>query len=191
MLERAKATARATLDVLAPFVLAGTPIVVVEPSCLATFRDEIPELLHDDPRATTLATLVRSLAEHLEVTGWVPSRPLSDVAVSVHPHCHERATGRPQATLQVLTRAGADVEMLDLGCCGLAGSFGYEAHQDDLSRQIAADRFLPGLADAATKGRRLVLDGFSCELQATHLSSLATTTLAQLLVEELDGPSRP
>ena len=191
MLERAKATARATLDVLAPFVLAGTPIVVVEPSCLATFRDEIPELLHDDPRATTLATLVRSLAEHLEVTGWVPSRPLSDVAVSVHPHCHERATGRPQATLQVLTRAGADVEMLDLGCCGLAGSFGYEAHHDDLSRQIAADRFLPGLADAATKGRRLVLDGFSCELQATHLSSLATTTLAQLLVEELDGPSRP
>jgi Fe-S oxidoreductase len=92
--------------------------------------------------------------------------------------------------VNVHTRAGFDVELLDLGCCGLAGSFGYEASHDDLSRQIAHDRFIPGLTRAAAT-RRLILDGFSCDLQAQHLSSLAPTSMAELMLEFLAPSSRP
>ena len=80
----------------------------------------------------------------------------------------------------MLARLGYQVDVLDLGCCGLAGSFGYERHHDELSRQIARDRFLPGLA-AASEAGPLLLDGFSCELQAHHLSDLTTTTFAELV----------
>jgi Fe-S oxidoreductase len=190
MLDTAKASARRVLDVLGPFLDRDLPVVVVEPSCLATFRDEFPQLLADDPRAARLAALSRSLAEHLDVTGWVPAQSAAGAAVSVHPHCHERATGGSGSTLTVLRRAGFDAELLDLGCCGLAGSFGYEKSHDALSRQIAADRFVPGLSAAAAT-RRLVIDGFSCDLQATQLTSLAHTTLAQLLLEHATRRTTP
>ncbi len=193
MLDKAKASARQVLDVLAPFLERGLPVVVAEPSCLATFRDEYPQLLATDPRAARLAAASRSVAEHLEAIHWTPDQPVTGVAVSVHPHCHERAIGASSATIAVLRRAGFDTQQLDLGCCGLAGSFGYEAGHDELSRRIAADRFLPGLAAAAAT-RGIVIDGFSCDLQASQLSAVAHQTLSQLLVSHFgagtDGSNR-
>ncbi|MBU6515193.1 MAG: FAD-binding oxidoreductase [Acidobacteriota bacterium] len=180
MLDRARASASRVLDVLSPYLEKGVPVVVVEPSCLAAFRDEFVGLLAHDPRAARLASLSRSLAEHLDTLEWSPPDPVSRGRVSVHPHCHQRATGGSGAEANVLTRLGYAVDVLDLGCCGLAGSFGYERHHDELSREIARDRFLPGLAAAAEKGP-LLLDGFSCELQAHHLSDLTTTSFAELV----------
>jgi FAD/FMN-containing dehydrogenase/Fe-S oxidoreductase len=188
MLTRARTSARRVLDVLSPYLDRGLPVIVVEPSCLATFKDEFPQLLNDDPRAHRLASLSRSLAEHLDATKWAPSTDHPRGPVSVHPHCHQRATGGSQSDVNVLSRVGFDVELLDLGCCGLAGSFGYEAHHDELSRRIAADRFIPGITRAALSGP-LVLDGFSCDLQASQLTSLEPTSLAELLWETL-RPSR-
>jgi FAD/FMN-containing dehydrogenase/Fe-S oxidoreductase len=189
MLTAARASARRVLDVLAPYLDLGLPIVVPEPSCRATFKDEIPQLLSDDPRAGRLAALSRSLAEHLDATAWAPVTPVARGPVSVHPHCHQRATGGSQSDVNVLTRAGFDVELLDLGCCGLAGSFGYEASHDVISRQIAEDRFIPGITSAANSGP-LVLDGFSCDIQARQLTSLAPLSLAELLLSSL-RPARP
>jgi Fe-S oxidoreductase len=104
--------------------------------------------------------------------------------VSVHPHCHQRATGGSQSDVNVLTRAGFEVELLDVGCCGLAGSFGYEADHDALSRLIAEDRFIPGITCAAKTGP-LVLDGFSCDIQARQLTSLTPLSLAEVLLSSL------
>jgi len=187
MLTKAKATARQLLDVLDPYVQRGLAIVVVEPSCLAAFKDEIPQLLADDPRAYQLAVASRSLAEHLDAIQWRPRDPTPRGLVSVHPHCHQRATGGSRADVDVLTRAGFEVDVLDLGCCGLAGSFGYEASHDELSRLIAEDRFVPGITRAARAGH-LVLDGFSCDLQAQHLTSLTPTSLAELLLSAMAPP---
>ena len=181
MLTKARTSALRVLDVLWPYLERGIPVVVVEPSCLATFRDEFVQLVGDDPRAQRLATLSRSLAEHLDATGWAPSTTEPRGTVSIHPHCHERATGGSRAEVNVLERMGFDVRLLDLGCCGLAGSFGYEAHHDDLSREIARDRFIPGLTAAALAGP-IILDGFSCDLQASHLSDLVTTNFAELVL---------
>ncbi|HTW98926.1 MAG TPA: FAD-binding and (Fe-S)-binding domain-containing protein, partial [Acidimicrobiales bacterium] len=118
------------LDVLDPYIAAGIPVVVVEPSCLAAFRDELPGLLAGDPRAARLTGLARSLAEHLEATDWEPRSRL-EARVTVHPHCHQRATAGTAAERHVLERAGYEVTVLDVGCCGLAGSFGFEASHDE------------------------------------------------------------
>jgi FAD/FMN-containing dehydrogenase/Fe-S oxidoreductase len=182
MLERARSSALNVLDVLAPYLNAGLPVVVPEPSCLATFRDEIPGLLAHDPRAARLASLGRSLNEHLVAIAWTAPAAMGDRRVGVHPHCHQRAVQATDADERVLAAAGFGVESLDLGCCGLAGSFGYRREHDSLSRQIANDRFLPGITECASHAT-VVLDGFSCRLQAAHLSDVTTTSSAELLAE--------
>lgn len=182
MLSLARKTARGVLDALDEHLANEVPIVVPEPSCLAAFRDEIPRVLSDDPRAAKLASLSRSLTEHLAAIDWPwPELPPGG-SVKVHPHCHERATRSSSVDRDVLARAGFEVEILDLGCCGLAGSFGFEKEHDELSRRIAADRFLPGIKDT---GATLVLDGFSCQIQAAQLAGVATTTTAELLARRL------
>jgi Fe-S oxidoreductase len=184
MLGLAASTARKALDALDEFLTAGIPIVVPEPSCLAVFRDEMPKLCPDDPRAAKLASLSRSLSEHLEVIGWVAPNAASNQHVSIHPHCHQRAVRTTSSDERVLSSAGFDVEVLDLGCCGLAGSFGFQKDHDALSRQIAQDRFLPGIVRSALDGP-VILDGFSCQLQADELAKLPTTSTAELLAELL------
>jgi len=179
MLTMARRAATQVLDVLEPFLAQGLPIVVAEPSCLAAFRDEMPELLPEDPRAPLLASSARSLAEHLVTRSWsAPTRPRGPVAI--HPHCHERATTTGHADAEILQRLGFAVTVLDVGCCGLAGSFGYQREHDEMSRAIAAERFVPALVAHAQRGP-VVVDGFSCQLQGEHLTEVHTTTLAALV----------
>jgi Fe-S oxidoreductase len=182
MLGRAQATLRHTLDVLSEHIAAGRPVVVPEPSCLAVFRDELPDLLADDPRAAALASLARSLPEHLVAIGAdIPRHPEPGPAV-VQPHCHQRAI-RAVAPDQVVLRAmGFDVTVLDVGCCGLAGSFGYRAEHAAISKQIAEQGVLPALADA-TSDAVVVADGFSCATQIRQLAGRRTRHLAELLAE--------
>ncbi|MCU1490320.1 MAG: linked oxidase domain protein [Acidimicrobiaceae bacterium] len=191
MLGLARRTLARVLDVLGPALAAGTPIVVLEPSCLATFRDELVELFPDDPRARLLAGLSRSLAEHLrqrgdlaEVLRGASADSGTPRAVAVHPHCHQRAIGGTDAEREVLEAAGFEVTELNAGCCGLAGSFGFRAEHDALSREIAATGFLPALAALGPEVAR-VMDGFSCSTQATHLGEDPGTSLAELLAKVL------
>jgi FAD/FMN-containing dehydrogenase/Fe-S oxidoreductase len=181
MLTLARRALTRVLDILQPFLQAGTPVVVVEPSCLATFRDELPDLLAGDRRAPVLAGLARSLAEHLEAIDWRPEAPLPGAHAVVHPHCHQRATAGTAAERRVLARAGCTVEVLDVGCCGLAGSFGFRREHDALSRRIGEDKFAPALRDLSATGE-LVVDGFSCRTQACHLGAPAGSSLAELLL---------
>ena len=198
MLDQARATLRRLLDVLTPYVDAGCDVVVPEPSCLAAFRDELPKLLADDPRAARLAGAARSLAEHLlgssaleALVRAAPPLPDGTGTVLVQPHCHGRAIGTPAADRQVLARLGYDARLLDAGCCGLAGAFGYKAEHDEVSREIAQQWWIPRLA-AQAGSAPVVLDGFSCSIQLEHLDPArhaTSTTLAALCAARL-APGR-
>jgi FAD/FMN-containing dehydrogenase/Fe-S oxidoreductase len=194
MLKLARRTLSGVLDVLEPYLAAGVPVVVPEPSCLASFRDELPALLSADPRAQQLANLARSPAEQLlampafteRFAAAAPSYGRYGNAV-VHPHCHARAAGTTAADRDVLELLGYDATVLDAGCCGLAGSFGFNASHESLSRQIGNDQWLPRVREAAADAT-LVIDGFSCVLQAQHLGGPESDTLVDLVHQRLDDP---
>jgi Fe-S oxidoreductase len=178
MLDVARRSLRRLLKVLGPWVTAGVPVVVAEPSCLAAFRDELPHLLADDPRSAKLASLARSPAEHLVANGHTArlaaDGPGTDVGRAVvHAHCHQRAVVGTDADQAVLAALGYEVEVLDAGCCGLAGSFGFDAHHEPVSRTIGEDLWLPKVRAALGNGdgrrAQLVVDGFSCHTQLEHL----------------------
>jgi FAD/FMN-containing dehydrogenase/Fe-S oxidoreductase len=196
MLGQARRSLRHVLDVLDPWTSRDTPVVVLEPTCLATFRDELPALLPDDPRSAALASLARSPAEHLlastafneAVAARREGRGLTvRPRAVVHPHCHGRAVGAPASDRAVLERLGLAASVLDAGCCGLAGSFGYRAEHEHLSRRIGTEQWLPkvraaiGDADDTT----LVVDGYGCEMQLHHLSDLESTPLITLVRQAL------
>ncbi len=191
---RALATLVGVLD---PWTSRGIPVVVPEPSCLAAFRDELPALLPDDPRAARLASLSRSPAEHLirspGFTASVARAPTTAALASdspdivVHPHCHGRAVGTPPADREVLELLGFRPVILDAGCCGMAGSFGYRAEHEPMSRRIGLEQWLPAVR-AAVEGPRtdLVVDGFSCAMQLEQLSDLESTPLISVVRRCLD-----
>ncbi len=166
------------VEALWPAASAGVPVVVLEPGCLSVFRDELVALRRDDPRATTVAGAVRSLGE------LVVERDLDVTSVGgsavLHGHCHTRALGGVDADAEALRRADVDVEVLDAGCCGLAGSFGFRAGQRAaVSVAAAEDRFLPALRAA---GRAVaVSDGWSCRTQAHELGGIRVHHLAEVL----------
>jgi len=191
MLDLARRTLTRLLDVLAPFIERGLPVVVPEPSCLAAFRDELPKLLHTDPRAAKLADLARSPAEHLLATNAVDRlpRPPEPADVLIHPHCHARAIHADDPDRVLLQRLGHRVTLADAGCCGLAGSFGFSAEHEPISRTIGERHWLPGLSDATPPGGTLVIDGFSCATQYSHLAPDGSPRPVTL-VDMLSAPPR-
>lgn len=180
----------------------GVPVVVPEPSCLSSFRDELPNLLADDPRAHRLAGLARSLSEHLLATGAVAPRGSKQAAaqpdrdtVIVHPHCQGRATTGTASDELVLKRLGYRPTTLDAGCCGLAGSFSFSAKTAEVGEQIARDYWLPKLhvaldsAAAANGGApvTVAMDGFSCVTQLKQLDGMPQRTIPSLIAEAMRG----
>ncbi|MBO0715571.1 MAG: hypothetical protein J2P59_12500, partial [Acidimicrobiales bacterium] len=163
---------------------AGCPVVVLEPSCLATFKDELLGMLPDDPGARRLAdqavTLSGLLAER--APDWSPPRP--EVPVLLAAHCHQRAVVGLDAEQGLLTRLGATFEVPDTGCCGLAGSFGYEADKYDLSMACGERALFPRVREAGS-GTAVVADGFSCRSQIAHGTGREALHLAQLLASRL------
>jgi Fe-S oxidoreductase len=161
------------VDRLHPHAERGVPIVGCEPSCILTLRDEYLDLLPDDARVRTVAEHVRPLAELLGSAvddGSLvldPSSPVSGRRIVVHGHCHEKAITGTAATVALLRRIpGAQVEELDAGCCGMAGSFGFEREHYELSMRIAGLRLFPALEAA---GDALVAaTGVSCRQQISH-----------------------
>ena len=198
MLDLAKRSLRRLLSVLGPWVAAGVPVVVPEPSCLATFRQELPALLPGDDRAVRLASLARSPAEYWVASGqldrWPAAHRLrSGIPVLVHPHCHERSVVGTGPDEHVLRQLGFDVQVLDAGCCGLAGSFGFNGHHEPTSRKIGEDFWLPRirarLQAVDDERARLVMDGFSCQTQLSHLGPdllPRVTTLPALLRQQVE-----
>ncbi|MGZ5401917.1 MAG: FAD-binding and (Fe-S)-binding domain-containing protein [Aeromicrobium sp.] len=170
---------------LHPYVVAGVPIVGLEPSCLGVLRSDAVELL-DDPRAVDVAKGVFTLAELLARTqSWV-APDLSGKKVIVQPHCHHASVMGFEADMALLASTGATIERLS-GCCGLAGNFGVEKGHYEVSVQVAEQQLLPAVR-AAGEGTIILADGFSCRTQLDDLMGVEAIHLAQLL-QMAGGPS--
>ena len=171
---------RRTLRILAPDLRASTPVVVLEPSCAAVFRSDLPDLLYGDEDAARLAGQTVTLAELLrdQAADWHP--PALDARAIVQPHCHQHAVLGMDADRALLADHGVDAEILDAGCCGLAGNFGFERGHYDVSMKCAEHALLPAVR-AADEDTLILADGFSCRTQieqadtgrrAIHLAEL-------------------
>jgi len=172
---------------LAAAELAGhDPVVLLEPSCAAMLRLDLPELLPDDPRAASLARRVTTLAEALDRIAYVaPSGPaIPAPAALLQPHCHQQAVLGLDADRRVLARAGIEVGTELAGCCGLAGNFGAERGHEAISRAVAELELLPALESAAPD-TPVLADGFSCRTQIEALSGRRAWHLAEVLAERL------
>ncbi|MFD9032958.1 FAD-binding and (Fe-S)-binding domain-containing protein [Streptomyces sp. NPDC059567] len=180
-LDRARKAMRRTLDVMEP--KPGHPVVVLEPSCAATLRTDLPELLPDDPRARTLASSVRTFAEALEefAPEWEP--PRLDHPVAGQTHCHQHAVLGDDADRRLRERMGL-VGELSGGCCGLAGNFGFEPGHYEVSVACAEDQLLPAVR-AAADNAVLLADGFSCRTQLDDLAGRRARHIAEVLAEAL------
>ena len=173
-------------------IRAGVRMVGVEPSCVASFRDELPNLLPDDEDAKRLAKQTLTLSEFLREhtpDDWQPPR-LSRHAI-VHRHCHHQAVMGFDADRWLLERIGLDFEVLDSGCCGMAGSFGFEREHHDISVRIGERALLPAVREAALD-TLVIADGFSCKTQVSELSDRRPLHLAQVMrMANERGPDGP
>ncbi|MDU2793981.1 MAG: FAD-binding and (Fe-S)-binding domain-containing protein [Actinomyces sp.] len=168
------------LGVLAPFAASGIPIVGVEPSCTAVLRDDLLDLLPEDPRSALVAGATRTLAEVLSALPASARRlpSLEGVEIVAQPHCHHYSVMGWDADQALLESLGARVTRLE-GCCGLAGNFGMEAGHYDLSVAVASHSLLPSLS--AKPDAVYLADGFSCRTQAAQLADRGGVHLATLL----------
>jgi Fe-S oxidoreductase len=184
-----------TIRALKPELQAGRKLVVLEPSCAAVFRSDAAELLGSDD-ARLIARQTRTLAELLEETGWQPPAQAGTGRKAIaQVHCHQHAIMGFDADQRLLKAAGVELDVLDSGCCGLAGNFGFERGHYDVSAACAEQGLWPAVRDAAP-GTAILADGFSCRTQiqagrldreGNHLAEL----LAGLIDAQRDGAAQP
>jgi FAD/FMN-containing dehydrogenase/Fe-S oxidoreductase len=179
MLPTAKRLLRRILKTMATEIRAGVPFVGLEPSCTAVFRDELTNLFPHDEDAKRLSEQFFTLAELLTAEGYEP--PAVGARVLVHGHCHHKAIMGMDADKALLEKTGAEIAAPDTGCCGLAGSFGYEAGEKyDISLKVGEHDLIPKVR-AATPGTIVVTDGFSCRSQIEQMAGRRALHLAELL----------
>ncbi len=183
MLTAAKRRLAEILESLRGEIEAGTPIVGLEPSCISVFRDEMLRFFPDDPLARRLSQQALFLTEFLVKTGTVPALGMQGRAI-VHPHCHERASLCLDDDLAVLKATGLELTVLDAGCCGMAGAFGFERDHYEVSRAVGERVLLPAVREAPPE-TYIVTNGFSCREQITQLAGRRVWHVAELLEKGL------
>jgi FAD/FMN-containing dehydrogenase/Fe-S oxidoreductase len=176
----ARRTLRRSLWLIEPWLAAGVPVVGLEPSCTAALRADAAELLPDHPLLPALRTGVLTFAEllarHLDE---LPRRGGTAIA---QVHCHQHAELGYEADTAVLAALGIDTEVLDSGCCGLAGNFGFERGHYEVSMACAERVLLPAVR-AAEPGVEVLADGFSCRTQLRQAGTREPVHLAQLAAQ--------
>jgi FAD/FMN-containing dehydrogenase/Fe-S oxidoreductase len=183
LLERARELLVNVLDDLADEIADGVPLVGLEPGCLSVFKDELLKQLPDHAHARRLSAQTFLFSDFVvrEAFDW----PKLDAEVVVHGHCHQKALFGMQGDTALLERLGVKWKLLDTGCCGMAGSFGFNAEHNALSEKIGEDKLFPAIR--STAARTIVLtNGFSCREQiaqgtgrhALHIAQLAQRALA-------------
>jgi FAD/FMN-containing dehydrogenase/Fe-S oxidoreductase len=189
-LDLAERQLRQILDELRPEIEAGVPLIGLEPSCLAVFRDELVNLFPHDQDAARLSKQSYLLSEFLEKEGYDPPR-LRRKAV-VHGHCHHKAIMKMDAEEKTLRKMGLDFNVLDSGCCGMAGAFGFEQGDHyDVSMKCGERVLLPAVRRAA-KDALIIADGFSCREQIAQTTGRRALHLAQVIQMAMrEGPGGP
>jgi Fe-S oxidoreductase len=185
MLGMAKRTLRRVLDGMSGPIEEGWPVVVLEPSCASVFRDELRKLMPHDEHARRLVAQTLTLDELLQrhAPDWEPPRVKGKALV--HPHCHRNALIGPCGQHELLARTGVDAELTNAGCCGMAGSFGYEAGERyEVSMKVGERVLLPAVRQA-DPDTVLVADGFSCRSQIEAGTGRRALHTAELLARGL------
>jgi FAD/FMN-containing dehydrogenase/Fe-S oxidoreductase len=191
MLDRAKRLLLETLDVLWPKIEMGIPVVGLEPSCVAVFRDELCNLFPNDDRAHRLAQQTFLLSEFLEKRAKHFRLPRLERKALIHGHCHHKAVAKMTDEEAVLKRMGVDFTAPAPGCCGMAGSFGFEEEKYDVSCAVGELELLPAVRKAPPE-TLIIADGFSCREQIAQCTEREALHLAEVLEMALrEGPRGP
>ena len=194
MLDEAQRYLRRILTRFEREIDAGTPFVVLEPACASVFRDEMTNLFPGDEVAKRLASQALLLGEFLARHAPDFSPPTLDGrSAIVHGHCHQKAIMGMEDDLALLRRLGVRHELLDSGCCGMAGSFGFARDKADLSVRIGERVLLPAVREAASDCL-VVADGFSCReqiAQCTGRAALHLAEVARMALRSGEAANRP
>ncbi|PYP92708.1 MAG: FAD-binding oxidoreductase [Candidatus Angelobacter sp. Gp1-AA117] len=179
MLDTAKQLLNELLRTLRPHIAAGTPVIGLEPSCVSVFRDEMTNLLPKNLDAIRLKEQTFLLSEFLVKKANYHPPQLKRKAV-VHGHCHHKSILKFDSEQELLKRTGLDFQVLDSGCCGMAGSFGFEAEKYDVSVQVGERVLLPAVRKAGPE-TLIIADGFSCFEQIDDLVGRKALHIAEVL----------
>jgi Fe-S oxidoreductase len=188
MLDTARAYLRTDLTTLQPAIEMGIPVVGLEPSCTAVFRDELVEMMPEQRDAKRLSENTFYLSEFLNrhAEGWTPPRVGGKALV--HVHCHHKSVIGKEDEFELLRKMGVAAREPEAGCCGLAGSFGFEAGHYDVSMAVGERNLLPAVRGAAPD-ERVIANGFSCETQIHQGAGRMPQHLAEVIASAL--PRRP
>jgi Fe-S oxidoreductase len=192
MLSLAQRSLKQVLRALREDIHDGVPLVGLEPSCVSVFKDEMLSMLPRDEDAKRLSKQTFVLSEFLENSGYSPPA-LTRTAV-VQGHCHHKAVLKMDAEQSLMSKLGLNYQLLDDGCCGMAGSFGFEQEKFDVSIAVGERGLLPAVREAGSDVL-IVADGFSCREQISQTTDRRGLHLAQVLQMALregpNGPSHP
>ena len=180
LIDRAREYLQRIMDTLAEEIRDGVPIVGLEPACVSVFRDELPNLFPFSEQARRLCKQMMTLSEFLEKRCDDISYPQLARHALVHGHCHHKAVLKMDADHAVMRRIGLDADMLDAGCCGMAGSFGFDRDKYQVSMTCAERALLPRVR-AAPAGSLVMADGFSCREQVAQATGQRPLHLAEVI----------
>ncbi|HJU20269.1 MAG TPA: FAD-binding and (Fe-S)-binding domain-containing protein, partial [Stellaceae bacterium] len=182
MLDEAKHLLRQAMAALDADLRGGAPLVVLEPACAAAFRDELVNLFPEDDRARRLARQTTLFSELVDREGENFPLPHLQRRALVHFHCHHKAVLKTEAEERVLRQLGLELVTPPSGCCGMAGSFGFESDKYAVSMTAAEEVLLPAVR-AAGPETLIVADGFSCREQIEQAVPRTTKHLAEVVAE--------
>ena len=186
LLDEAKGLLCSAVNELADDVRAGVPVVGLEPGCLSVFKDELLKQLPDDVMARKLSDQTFLFSDFVARADF--DWPQLDAEVVVHGHCHQKSLFGMKGETTLLDKLGVNWKLLDTGCCGMAGSFGFNADHYDLSMKIAEDKLLP-LVREAPSNACIVTNGFSCREQIEQGAGKTPLHIAQLALKALANES--
>lgn len=182
MLDRARSYLQQVIEALRHEILWGVPIIVLEPSCAAVFKDELRNLLADNDAAQKLSQQTFLLSEFLDkyAPRFSPPKLEPSRGALVHGHCHQKALMGMDSEIRWLKKIGIEAQLVDSGCCGMAGSFGFEKEKYEVSAKCGELVLLPKVRDASSE-TLIVASGFSCQEQIAQLTDRHGLHLAQVM----------
>jgi FAD/FMN-containing dehydrogenase/Fe-S oxidoreductase len=189
LIEEARALAKTNIQLLAPYARNGIPIIGTEPSCILTLRDEYKDLFPDDADAMAVASesfMIDEFLAKLDKAGELGITWKTDAGPEVlfHGHCHQKALIGMGPSMAMFRKAGCTAKESGAGCCGMAGSFGYEAEHYDVSKKIGEDRLFPAV-EAMPETATISVAGVSCRQQIGHFTGRHSRHIAEVLADRI------